>query len=193
MKSFTQLSGTTTQGAYPGSFADLSQNNTSVNVNLGKTLVNTQHRYYLQKYFDNERTYTTVTIGAQKLTVTASPAVGDITATLSVAWVPTTCQQLVVFPSGEQRTVFFTQGSATISWLSPLVGKRWCMGYSYTKFIYFFLRWLYKDSHVYTRFHDDYLGWWSGTRCRFVRPHGSNWDKYLCSRCAILSYPSEHL
>jgi len=69
MKSLTQLVGSTTPGAYPGSFVELSQNFTTNNVNLGKVLVNTQHRYYLQKYFDNERTYTTVTIGAQSLTL----------------------------------------------------------------------------------------------------------------------------
>lgn len=124
MRSFTSLVGTTTKGAYPASFADLSTNNSTDNVNLGKLLINQQHRYYLQKYFDNERTYTTLTIGAQTLTLTATPAVGDTSATLSVAWVPITCQQLVVFSSTEQRTVFFTQGSTTISWLSPLAGKR---------------------------------------------------------------------
>lgn len=120
MRSFTSLVGTTTANAYPGSFCDLSQNNTSSNVSLGGILINNQYRYYLQKYFDNERTYTTVTIGAEDLTLTGSLSVGDTSATLTTTWTSITCQQLVVFSSGEQRTVFFTQGSTGISWETGL-------------------------------------------------------------------------
>lgn len=123
MRSFTQLAGTTTAGAYPGSFADLSQNNSSSNVARGKFLINNQHRYYLQKYFDNERTYTTLTIGAEDIVLSATPAVGSTTATLSVAWPDITCQQLVVFGSGEQRLVTFTQNSTNISWQTGLYGE----------------------------------------------------------------------
>lgn len=125
MKSFTQLVGTTSSSG-DGSFVDLSGNTSTANVARGKVLINTQHRYYLQKYFDNERTYNTVTIGAQDLFLTATPVVGDTSATLSVAWVPQTCQQLVIFgdSNGEQRTVSFTQGSTGISWSPALNGKR---------------------------------------------------------------------
>lgn len=120
MRSLTQLAGSTTANAYPGSFADLSQNNSSTNVALGKVLISNQHRYYLQKYFDNERTYTTVTIGAEDLTLTGAVSSGDTSATLDSAWTDITCQQLVVFSNSEQRTVLFTQGSTAISWLTGL-------------------------------------------------------------------------
>lgn len=120
MKSLTQLVGTTTVGANPGSFVDLSQNNSSLNVSLGKMLVNQQHRYYLQKYFDNERTYTTVTVGAQTLAATGSLASAATTATLTAVWPSLTCQQLVVFSNGNQRTVTFTQGSTAIFWQTGL-------------------------------------------------------------------------
>lgn len=120
MRTFTQLVGTTTQGANPGSFCDLSNNNSANNVSLGKTLINNQHRYYLQKYFDNERTYTTVTIGAQTLTLTGSLIAGATSATLSSAWTSITCQQLIVFSNSEQRTVIFTQGSTNIFWQTGL-------------------------------------------------------------------------
>lgn len=120
MRSFTSLTGTTTAQAYPGSFADLTQNNSTANVNLAKLLVNQQHRYYLQKFFDNERTYTTVTIGAEDLTLTGALSVGDTSATLSSAWTSITCQQYVVFSSGEQRTVIFTQNSTNIFWQTGL-------------------------------------------------------------------------
>lgn len=119
-KSFTQLVGTTTQGAYPGSFVDLSQNNSTINVNLGKTLINSQHKYYLQKYFDNERTYTTVTIGAQDLTLTVSLLSGATSGILTSSWTSITSQQLVVFSNSEQRTVTFTQGSTNIFWQTGL-------------------------------------------------------------------------
>lgn len=122
MKSFTQLVGSTTAGANPGSFADLTQNNSSENVALGAVLCNDQHRYLIQKYFDNEGVYTMLTIGAQDIVISSSPAVGDTSATLTVAWPYITCQQLVVFGDGEQRTVTFTQGSTNISWQTPLYG-----------------------------------------------------------------------
>ncbi len=122
MKSFTQLVGSTTGGANPGSFADLTQNNSAENVALGAVLCNDQHRYLIQKYFDNEYVFTTLTVGAQSdLGITATLAIGATTATLDTAWLDITCQQLVVFTSGEQRTVTFTQGSTNIFWQTPLV------------------------------------------------------------------------
>ena len=120
MKTFTQLVGTTTPQAYPGSFCDLSQNNSTANVSLGKVLVNNYHRYYLQKYFDNERTYTTVTIGAKNLTLTGTLSMGAKTATLSSAWTDITCQQMVKFSNSEQCMVTFTQGSTNIFWQTGL-------------------------------------------------------------------------
>lgn len=120
MKSFTQLVGTTTAGANPGSFADLTQNNSSQNVALGGVLCDDQHRYLIQKYFDNERTYTTLTIGAQALTLTGSLASGATSGTLTASWTSITCQQLVVFSNGQQRTVTFTQNSTNIFWQTGL-------------------------------------------------------------------------
>lgn len=120
MRSFTSLTGTTTANAYAGSFCDLSQNNSTANVNLAKILINAQHRYYLQKYFDNERTYTTLTIGAEDLVTTGALSVGALSATLTTTWTSITCQQLVVFSSGEQRTVTFTQNSTNIFWQTGL-------------------------------------------------------------------------
>lgn len=108
-------------------FKDLSQNSSSANDTLAGTLINQQHKYLLLKFFDNERTFTMTTIGPQTLTMnvtsgTTAVISGGTTATLSAVW-PTTAistQQLVVFTNGEQRTVNFNQGSATITWQSPL-------------------------------------------------------------------------
>ncbi len=76
----------------------------------------------IQKYFDNERFYTTLTVGGQNVVLSASPAVGSATGTLTVAWPNITCQQLVVFGDGEQRTVTFTQNSTNIFWQTGLYG-----------------------------------------------------------------------
>lgn len=112
MKSFTTLQNL---------FTNLTNNESTDNATLGGQLISDQHRYNLQKFFDNERTYTTTTVGAQDLTLTGTPAVGATSATLNAVWPYLTCQQLVVFESGDQRTVFFTYNSATITWKTPLV------------------------------------------------------------------------
>ena len=105
--------------AMQNQFTTLSQNNTTANQTLAGTLLNQEHRYLLLRYFDNERSFTMTTVGPQVLTLTtASLAAGSITATLTGAWTYNSCQQLVVFSDGEQRTVFFTQGSTAITWQS---------------------------------------------------------------------------
>lgn len=101
-------------------FTTLSQNNTAANQALGGVLINDVHRYCLQRFFDNERSFTMTTIGTQTLAITTSSLVaGSISATLTALWPYVSCQQLVVFSDGEQRTVFFTQGSTNIYWQSP--------------------------------------------------------------------------
>ncbi len=111
MKSFTKLKTL---------FKTLSLNTSTANDTLAGILINDQVRYLYLKYFDNERTVTMLTIGPQTLTLTGTLAIGATSATLSSAWTKISCQQLVVFSSGEQRTVFFVQGSATITWQSAL-------------------------------------------------------------------------
>lgn len=107
MKSFTTLTNL---------FTNLTNNTSPDNVALGGQLINDVHRYTIQKYFDNERTVTTTTVGGMSLTLTGAPTIGATTATLTVSWAYPTCSQLVTFHSGEQRTVLFTNGSTAISW-----------------------------------------------------------------------------
>jgi len=123
MRTLTEITGTASSSSavsYPTSFSTLTNNYTQANVALGKQLANNEHRYLLQSFFDNERTYTTVTIGAQTLTLTGSLLSGATSATLTSAWTSISCQQLVVFSNSQQRTVTFTQGSTTISWQTGL-------------------------------------------------------------------------
>lgn len=101
-------------------FTNLSNNNSSENTSLGGQLISDKQRYLIEKYFDNERTFTTLTVGAQDLTTTAVLASGDTSATLSASWSSPSCHQLVVFSNSEQRTVYFTQNSTAISWQPAL-------------------------------------------------------------------------
>lgn len=114
MKSFTTL---TTL------YTNLSNNQSPANVLLGGQLINDQHRYLLQKYFDNERTATTSTVGGQKLTLTGSLSAGATSATLTATWAFPTGSQLTTFSDGEQINVLFTNGSAAISWSTALTGN----------------------------------------------------------------------
>lgn len=104
-------------------FANLSQNETAQNVALGSQLISDQHRYLIQKYFDNERTYTTLTVGPEDLTLTGAPSSGATSATLDSAWTGPTTAQLVVFSNSEQRTVFFTANSTAIRWDNGLTSS----------------------------------------------------------------------
>lgn len=111
MKSFTVLKNL---------YTNLSNNTSTDNDALGGQLISDQHRYLIQKYFDNERTYTTVTIGAQTLTLTGTLSSGATSGTLNAAWTSISCHQLVVFSNSQQRTVYFVQGSTAISWQTGL-------------------------------------------------------------------------
>lgn len=124
MKTFTQLVGTTATNSnelYPTSFTTLANNNSASSVAIGKGLTNDQHRYLLQKYFDNERTVTITTVGGQSLTLTAVVAVGGTSATLTSAWTYPTCTQLVNFSSSQSREVIFTLNSTAITWANGLL------------------------------------------------------------------------
>lgn len=111
MKTFTTLKNLAT---------NLSNNASTANDSLMGQLISDQQRYLIQKYFDNERSYTTLTIGAEDLTLTGAPALGAISGTLTSAWTHISTQQLVVFSNSDQRTVYFTQGSTAIRWTTGL-------------------------------------------------------------------------
>lgn len=113
MKTLTQLVSLATT---------LSQNTSTANQSLMAILINDQHRYLIQKYFDNERAFTTTTVGGQSLTLTGSLLAGAVSGTLTAAWTYPTVTQLVNFSDGEQRNVLFTNGSTAITWASPVTG-----------------------------------------------------------------------
>lgn len=107
MKTFTTLKNL---------FTNLSSNTSTENDLLGGQLINDQHRYLLEKYFDNERTVTATTIGGMNLTLASSRAQGSTSGTLTASWQYQNCQQLVTFSNGDQRNVNFTTNSTNITW-----------------------------------------------------------------------------
>ena len=108
-------------------FQTLSQNITAANATLYGQLANIEHRYLLQKYFNNEGSFSISTIGSNNLTVTSAPAINALTATLSVAWAFPTCTTVVTFSDGEVRNVNFTNNSTAISWQVGLVGTQFAL------------------------------------------------------------------
>lgn len=98
----------------------LSQNLTASNQSFMLQMLSDRHRYSLQKYFDNERSFQTTTVGGMALTLTVGPVIGAISATLTVSWAYPTVSQFVNFADGEQRVALFTNGQTTISWTGAL-------------------------------------------------------------------------
>lgn len=101
-------------------YTSLSQNTSGANQSLGLQLMTDQHRYQIQKYFDNERQYFTTAVGGQSLTLTASPTTGDTSATLTTSWTHATMYQYTTFNDGTIRKVLYTNNSTAISWQGGL-------------------------------------------------------------------------
>jgi hypothetical protein len=123
MISFTALVGTTAStspATYGTAFTTLANNNSASAVAIGAAQVNNYHRYLLQKYFDNERTFSIPVVGGRALTFTASLPQYATSATMTTTWSHMSCTQQVTFSSGDMRFCTFTNGLATITWQVPL-------------------------------------------------------------------------
>jgi len=103
-------------------FQTLSQISTTGNSTLYGQLANIEHRYLLQKYFNNETSYSVPTVGGNTYYITAAPVIGAVSATLAYAWSLPTNTITVTFSDGEARPVLFTNGSTAITWQVPLAG-----------------------------------------------------------------------
>ncbi len=111
MKSFTTLKSLA---------KNLSTNTSSANDSLMGELINTEHRYLLQKYFSNETTYSIPTAGGTTATLTSTLSAAAISATLNATWTGNTTKIQVTFSSGDIRMVNFINGSTAITWDVPL-------------------------------------------------------------------------
>lgn len=101
-------------------FGTLSQNTDTANLSWFDTFANIEHRYLLQKYYNNETTFSITTVGSQSLTLTAVVAAGDISATLTTAWLYYTTKVQVTFSGGEIRMCNVFKGSTSLTWDAPL-------------------------------------------------------------------------
>lgn len=122
-KSLTKLVGSTATNSPQvngGAFTTLANNNSATNVAFGKEIINNEQRYLLQRYFDNERTYSIPIVGKQSITFMGTLAIGATTATLSSAWTQISCTQGVTFSGGDYRICTFINGSTAVKWDSGL-------------------------------------------------------------------------
>lgn len=101
-------------------YTTLSQNISASNQSLGLEMLSDRHRYSIQKFFDNERTFQTTTVGTQSLTLTATPALSAVSATLTASWTFPSTQQYVNFSNSDQRLVNFVNGSTALTWTGGL-------------------------------------------------------------------------
>ncbi|MDE2102437.1 MAG: hypothetical protein KGL39_34645 [Patescibacteria group bacterium] len=99
-------------------------------------LINEQYRLLLENFFDNEQSFSTETVGAMNLTLTAIPAAGDTSATLTSTWAYASGVQKVTFTNqnSDYFDVQFTNGSASITWQEPLTGACTSVNISTTGF-----------------------------------------------------------
>jgi hypothetical protein len=111
MKTFTTLKNLATT---------LSTNTSTANDTLFGQLINDQHRYLIQKYFDNERSATTQTIGSSTLTATGTISSGATSATLSSSWTYPSATEFCTFSNGQLLPVNFVNGSTAITWQTGL-------------------------------------------------------------------------
>lgn len=101
-------------------YGDLSGNTSPANLARGAKLANIEHRYLLQKYFNNEGSFSITTVGTQNLTAAAAISAGAMSATLTAPWAYYTTGVQTKFSSGDLRTVQFIKGSTAITWSGGL-------------------------------------------------------------------------
>ena len=114
MKSATQLTNL---------YTSLSQQSSANNQALGITLLKDGERYNIQKYFDNERSFTTTTVGSATLTLTSAPDAGALSATLSSSWSYPSGYQLVNFTGATQTAT--TTASLALNAVSATLTAPW--------------------------------------------------------------------
>lgn len=89
----------------------LSNNLSAANQSLMSSLLDEQHRLLLENYFDNERSFSTETVGAMDLAVTAHINQADTSATLTGVW---------EYPSGMQQVTFTNTSGTTYTTTATL-------------------------------------------------------------------------
>ncbi len=97
-------------------FGSISQNTSTANLTLADQLLNDSHRYLIQKYFNNEGSFSVSTVGAQDLTATATLSANAVSATLTAPWGYHSTSAYITFSNGDVRSANFTSGSTAVTW-----------------------------------------------------------------------------
>lgn len=97
-------------------YGKLSQNNSTTNTDLGGEIMNQEQRYLLQKYYNNEGTFSQSTVGTQTLTATGALSSSAVSLTLTSAWTYHTTTSTITFSNGDTRVANFTRGSTAVTW-----------------------------------------------------------------------------
>lgn len=104
-------------------YQSLSQNTSSANASLGTQMINDTHRYLLQKYYNNETSYTILTAGGATASVSSAPATASTSATLTAAWTGNNTKIQVTFSNDEIRMANVINGLTTLTWDAPLTSN----------------------------------------------------------------------
>lgn len=115
MKTFSQLLNLSTT---------LSNNASASNQSLMSTLMDEQHRLLIEDYFDNERSFSTETIGAMDLDVTATINQSATSATLTGTWRYASGSQLVTF-TNTAGTDYSLTGTLAAAAVSATLASSW--------------------------------------------------------------------
>lgn len=114
MKSFTTLKNL---------YGSLSQNTADANLTLGAQMINDTHRYLLQKYFNNETSYSILTAGGATASTSAVLATASTSGTLTTAWTGNTTRVQVTFSNDEIRMANVINGQTSLTWDAPLTSN----------------------------------------------------------------------
>jgi hypothetical protein len=109
-------------------YTSVTQNGSSDNQSFGQQLMGDQHRFLIEKYFDNERQFFTTTVGAMNLAITGTLNVSALSATLTGSWNYQNGTQGVIFTNLAAWTTATTtvtlalnatSGTLSINWTGP--------------------------------------------------------------------------
>lgn len=103
-------------------YGDFSLNTSATNLTRGAQLANIEERYLLQRYFNNEGSFSIQTIGSTNLTLVSALAINSTSAILTFAWPYASTTAYAAFSDGETFPINLSNGSTTITWSNPLQG-----------------------------------------------------------------------
>ncbi len=106
-------------------YTSLAQNTSGTNQTLGLQLMSDEHRDLLQKFFDNEKSFYSTTVGGANLNLSSAPNAGATSATLTFAWPYPSCQQQASFSAPSTAITATTTASLASGDTSATLSVVW--------------------------------------------------------------------